>query len=152
MKSIPVARLSLSALSCLALQAWSPSALADESVPEVVVTATRAPVDRARVLADVSVITREDIDRSGAMDLADLLDRQPGLTFSNNGGPGTYTDVFVRGANARFTALLVDGLRVDSQNLQGGAVWQGTRCRRSIASRWCAEPAAPCMALTPSAA
>ncbi|WP_152987608.1 TonB-dependent receptor domain-containing protein [Aquabacterium parvum] len=125
MKSIPVARLSLSALSCLVLLAWSPSSLADEIVPEVVVTATRAPVDRARVLADVSVITREDIDRSGAMDLADLLDRQPGLTFSNNGGPGTYTDVFVRGANARFTALLVDGLRVDSQNLQGGAVWQG---------------------------
>jgi vitamin B12 transporter len=76
-------------------------------------------------LADVTVITREDIVRSGAMDLADLLDRQPGITFSNNGGPGTYTDVFVRGANARFTALLVDGLRVDSQNLQGGAVWQG---------------------------
>lgn len=109
----------------LVFQTWSPLVHADDSVPEVVVTATRAPADRARVLADVSVITREDIDRSGALDLADLLDRQPGLAFSNNGGPGTYTDVFVRGANARFTALLVDGLRVDSQNLQGGAVWQG---------------------------
>ena len=119
------ARLSLGVLSALVIQAWPTWGHAETTVPEVVVTATRSPADRARVLADVSVITREDILRSGAMDLADLLDRQPGLTFSNSGGPGTYADVFVRGANSRFTALLVDGLRVDSQNLQGGAVWEG---------------------------
>ena len=99
--------------------------MADDAVQEVVVTATRSPVSATRTLADVTVLTEQDIQRSGARDLGDLLGRQPGITFSNSGGPGTATDVYVRGANTRFTTLLIDGVRVDSQNLQGGAPWQG---------------------------
>lgn len=91
----------------------------------VVVTATRTPVDIGRSLADVSVITREELEREAAPDLGTVLARLPGIEFARSGGPGTITEVFVRGANSRFTAVLIDGVPVNSQNLQGGAPWEG---------------------------
>jgi vitamin B12 transporter len=62
------------------------------------------------------------IDRSGASGLADVLARVPGISFARNGGPASTTSVYVRGAESRFTAVYVDGVRVDSQST-GGATW-----------------------------
>lgn len=101
-----------------------PDGAAAPSLEPVVVTASRLPTPLGQVLADVTVIDREAIERQGASDLATLLSRQGGIEFDRNGGPASATGVFLRGANARFTAVLIDGQRVDSQNLQGGASWQ----------------------------
>jgi vitamin B12 transporter len=54
----------------------------------VVVTATRSPLPLSQVLADMSVLERDAIERSGASCVADLLARLPGVEFSRNGGPG----------------------------------------------------------------
>ncbi|WP_296542487.1 TonB-dependent receptor [Rhodoferax sp.] len=89
---------------------------------DVVVTATRVPTPITEVLADVSIIDRTTIERSGATGLADVLGRIPGVSFSRNGGPGTTTSVYLRGAESRFTAVYVDGVRIDSQST-GGATW-----------------------------
>jgi vitamin B12 transporter len=99
------------------------AAEADSALEPVVVTATRVPTTLSEVLADVTVISRQEIERQGAGDLATLLSRQAGFEFDRNGGPGSSTGMFLRGANSRFTAVLIDGVRVDSQNLQGGASW-----------------------------
>jgi vitamin B12 transporter len=89
----------------------------------VVVTATRSPLPLSQVLADMSVLERDAIERSGASCVADLLARLPGVEFSRNGGPGTVTGVFVRGGESRHTAVFIDGVRVDSQ-ATGGAMWE----------------------------
>lgn len=89
----------------------------------VVVAATRTPQPRSTVLADVSVIEREEIERSGATGLADVLARLPGIQFVRNGGPGASTAVYLRGGEKRHTAVYLDGVRVDSQS-DGGAVWE----------------------------
>ena len=89
----------------------------------VVVTATRSPLPLSQVLADLSVLERDVIERSGASCVADLLARLPGVAFARNGGPGTVTSVFVRGGESRHTAVFVDGVRVDSQ-ATGGATWE----------------------------
>jgi vitamin B12 transporter len=73
-------------------------------------------------LADVTIITREEVERQGAGDLAQLLSRQPGIEIDRTGGPGSTTGVFIRGGDSRFTAVLIDGVRVDSQST-GGAPW-----------------------------
>jgi len=96
------------------------------SVPqlsEVVVTATRTEQPLSDVLADVTLIDREQIERSGVITVSDLLARQPGLELSRSGGPGTATGLFLRGAETRFTAVYIDGVRVDSQST-GGAPWE----------------------------
>ncbi|MES2944006.1 MAG: TonB-dependent receptor [Pseudomonadota bacterium] len=90
---------------------------------EVVVTATRSPQPVEHVVADISIIDREQIERSGAVGLSDVLKRVPGIEISRNGGPATTTSVFLRGAESRFTAVYIDGVRVDSQST-GGAAWE----------------------------
>lgn len=88
----------------------------------VVVTATRSAQPITDVVADVTVVDRETIDRSGAAALADVLARVPGVTVNRNGGPASSTSVYLRGAETRFTAVFVDGVRIDSQST-GGATW-----------------------------
>ncbi len=89
----------------------------------IVVTANRTPQALSSVLADISVIDRTTIERSGAFGVADLLARQPGVEFARNGGPGTATSIFIRGSESRHTAVYIDGVRVDSQST-GGAAWE----------------------------
>lgn len=89
----------------------------------VVVTATRVATPLSKVLSDVTVLDREDIERQGSGGLVDLLRRVPGAEFSRNGGPGGTTSFYLRGAENRFTAVLIDGVRVDSQST-GGAPWE----------------------------
>ncbi|MEP6557977.1 MAG: TonB-dependent receptor plug domain-containing protein, partial [Burkholderiales bacterium] len=103
---------------CFQAQAQVPPTLG-----ETVVTANRTPQPLAEVLADVSVIDNATIERSGARGVADLLGRLPGIEFARNGGPGTATSVFLRGAESRHTLVYVDGVRIDSQ-ATGGATWE----------------------------
>ena len=87
---------------------------ADESeLDPVVVTANRAPVARSQTLAAVTVLTREDIERSQAPDLLSLLARQPGISIARTGGPGQASTVFLRGGNSQHTLVLIDGVRIN---------------------------------------
>ena len=90
---------------------------------ETVVTATRTERPLADLVADVSVLDRDAIERSGAVGVADLLARLPGVEFARSGGIGGTTSVFLRGAESRFTAVYIDGVRVDTQTT-GGAQWE----------------------------
>ena len=90
---------------------------------ETIVTATRSAQPVEDVVADVTIIDRALIERSGAVGLADVLKRVPGIEISRNGGPAATTSVFLRGAESRFTAVYIDGVRVDSQST-GGASWE----------------------------
>lgn len=92
------------------------------SLDAVVVTATRSEQPVTDVVADVSVVDRTQIERSGASSVADVLARAPGITVTRNGGPASATSVYLRGAEGRFTAVFIDGVRIDSQST-GGASW-----------------------------
>ena len=81
---------------------------------QVVVTAARFPQPFSDLVADVSVITADDIARAGADSVAELLSRVPGVEIATNGGPGSTTAIFLRGANSGHTLVLIDGLRVGS--------------------------------------
>lgn len=94
------------------------------TLQETVVTATRTERPLADLVADVTVIDRAEIERSGATGLADVLARVPGIEMARNGGPGTTTSLFIRGAESQLTAVYVDGIRVDSQSASGGATWE----------------------------
>jgi vitamin B12 transporter len=93
------------------------------SLNEVVITATRTEQPLTDIVADVSIVDRETIDTAGATGLVDLLARLPGVEITRNGGVGNSSNVFMRGAEGRFTAVYIDGVRVDSQST-GGAVWE----------------------------
>ncbi len=115
------ARRPLLALSALALAA---SAHAQNKLDTVVTTASRSPQRLSEVLADLTVITRADIERQAATSVADLLRNNGCVEMARNGGPAANTSLYLRGAETRHTLVLVDGVRMDSQ-ATSGASWQG---------------------------
>ncbi len=106
----------LSAALVAALTA--PGARADEAQvqPAVQVTASRVAETVDATLADVSVITREDIDASSARDVLDLLRLEAGVDLYRTGGAGQQTSLFLRGTNSNQVLVLIDGVRASSQN------------------------------------
>ena len=86
-------------------------------IETVAVTASRTSQPIADLLADITVIGSDEIARSGAQSLTELLQRQPGTEITMNGGPGSVSGAYLRGANAGQTLVLIDGLRVGSSSV-----------------------------------
>jgi vitamin B12 transporter len=109
--------------AALALALSTPSAFPADLAPDtVVVTATRTPTRADQVIADTTVIGNEEISRSGAGSVADVLARQRGIEIVRNGGPGASTSVYLRGANSNQVVVLIDGVRIGSSTT-GAASW-----------------------------
>ncbi|MYM70550.1 TonB-dependent receptor [Pseudoduganella sp. FT55W] len=109
--------LALAMAACYA-HAESASSPADT----VVVTATRTPQPLANVISDTITISAEQISESGAGSIVDLLQRQRGIEIARNGGAGTASSVYIRGANSNQNIVLVDGVRIGSSTT-GAANW-----------------------------
>lgn len=120
----PVVLAGVSLCAGVAHAADATDAVVVAALDAVVVSANRTEQPITDVVADVTVVDREAIERSGAASVAEVLARLPGVSIVTNGGPASTTSVFLRGAETRFTAVFVDGVRVDSQST-GGASWQG---------------------------
>ncbi|HZX80447.1 MAG TPA: TonB-dependent vitamin B12 receptor [Lysobacter sp.] len=103
--------LSAAVLAALALPA---SADATDPLDEVVVTANRTPIAVRDVLAAVEVIDRDEIERSQARSLPDLLRGRAGVSIGNQGGLGKLSTLFLRGAESDHVLVLVDGVRMGS--------------------------------------
>lgn len=117
MKNLRVAARGLA--PALSVLSWAMVAAAQAQSLEinpVVITAARVEQPLSQALTSVSVITRQDIDRSQAPSLAELLQGEAGFEFGRNGGPGTTTSFFLRGQNSINMVVMVDGVRsqVDS--------------------------------------
>ena len=82
----------------------------------IVVTATSVPV--ASVTNSTSVITREQLDRSGTKLISEVLAELPGATVLSSGSIGAQTSVFIRGGESSYTKVLIDGVPA---NDPGGA-------------------------------
>lgn len=81
----------------------------------LVVTATRSEQWQSDIVASVDVISRADIERAQANDLADLLSTIAGVDVTRNGGPGSSASVFIRGLESNHTLFLVDGVRYTTE-------------------------------------
>ena len=97
---------------------------------EIVVTAERGAEPRAETPAAVSVLTREEIARLPAENLAELLDEMPGfhVLFPEGFGPMPMVSTrgFFGGGEAEYVQLLVDGVPVGDVE-SGLADWRRIR-------------------------
>ena len=90
---------------------------------KIVVTATRTSQTVDQSLAAITLISREDIERTQAADITELLRTQAGVDVARTGGPGQQTSVFLRGTNSNHVLVLVDGVRASSGST-GIFAWQ----------------------------
>lgn len=94
-------------------------------LPTISVTDTRhLPESFDRRYASTQVLTREDLDRLSPADpsITQALATLPGVTVTQNGGPGSSASVSIRGSSASQVAVFIDGIRIGSPTT-GIAPW-----------------------------
>lgn len=112
------------ACTLLGLAFFHPAhAAASFTLEDEVVTASRIAQTTRHSLAAVTLIEREEIERSQASSLPDLLRRVPGVSIASNGGAGKSSSLFLRGTESDHVLVLIDGVRVGSVTT-GSAAWQ----------------------------
>ncbi len=89
----------------------------------MVVTAAAFPAQEGEVSANVTIITREDIERQQAVTVSEILTQVPGLHVDESGARGGLSSVYIRGGDPNFTAIMIDGIAInDPTNARGGSV------------------------------
>ncbi len=81
---------------------------------EIIITGTRTEVPLEESLVPAQVIDREEIERSQARSITQLLQGRTGIGFSNQGGLGKITTLNIRGTESDHVLVLIDGVRVGS--------------------------------------
>jgi len=92
------------------------------TLEEVVVTATRDVQEIRKVPANITVIAEEEIKKSNAQTITDLLRHEVGVVVADWFGTGKYASVDLRGfgeTGLLNTLVLVDGRRVNAIDLSG---------------------------------
>lgn len=85
------------------------------------VTANRFQEPDSSILAPITVVEREQIDRWQSNSVIDVLRRMPGIDVGQNGGIGQQSSIFVRGTNSNHVLILVDGVRLNQANVSGSS-------------------------------
>ena len=100
------------------LLSLSAFAFADEQTkteldPVMVYSAYATPVNQDQTASSVIVLTEKEFAERNATYVSDVLKTVPSLAVSASGGRGTLTNVFLRGADANHTAVIIDGVKVN---------------------------------------
>ncbi len=80
----------------------------------VIVSATKAPADRASLTQPVTVLTGSELRDRGIARVSDALRTVPGATVAQSGSTGSVSTLFLRGGESRYTKVLIDGVAVNA--------------------------------------
>lgn len=80
---------------------------------EVIVTATKSEIYQAEVGSSTTVITAEDLNKTGKRTVSEALRDVPGVAVVQNGAFGGSTSVYLRGSKPGHTLVLIDGIEVN---------------------------------------
>jgi len=115
-------RVAVTALILASCTPFAASAQEDSAALEtLVVTGTRIPNRSNSPLAS-TVLDTATIEARNDSNVLDLLSDVPGVHVNLPGGRGNVGEIFLRGGEANFTAVLIDGVQVnDPTNTRGGS-------------------------------
>jgi len=83
---------------------------------DVVVTATKTATPLYELASSVSLIDSAQIKNSHKTNIYELLQTQTGISISQQGAPGAFTQVYIRGADPSQTQVLIDGIEMNMAN------------------------------------
>ncbi|RDV28221.1 TonB-dependent receptor [Alteromonas aestuariivivens] len=86
------------------------SSNSDNEFEILTVSGTRLPFDLQRMATSSSLLTRDDIRRSGARQISDLLRSMPGVSIAESGSPGSLSEIRLRGSESNHLVVLIDGV------------------------------------------
>jgi vitamin B12 transporter len=97
--------------SVISVHAQTSDTTATSVLDDVIVTANKIPQKQSTTGKVVTVITKEQIEKSAGKTVAQLLNEQAGLVVNGAfNAPGAVQTVYMRGANAGRTLILLDGI------------------------------------------
>ncbi len=82
----------------------------DYSIDSIFVTSKQSIPQKSET-SSTFTITKDDIERNPKANLLELLSQVPGIDISTTGIQGGESSIFIRGAEARHTLILIDGVR-----------------------------------------
>ncbi|MDO9039022.1 MAG: TonB-dependent receptor plug domain-containing protein, partial [Lutibacter sp.] len=100
----------------LLLSIFSNSANAQKDtvkLKEVEVTSNRISLPFSKTSRTITIITNDDLTKSAATNLADVLQNVAGIDIRRRGIDGMQSDLYIRGGNFDQTLLLIDGVKMD---------------------------------------
>jgi vitamin B12 transporter len=78
---------------------------------EIVVTATREEARKSEIAANVTVVSKKEIEKMPASNAAEVLQYVPGVYVEFNGGPGSdATGIRIQGSDPRHVTIFQDGV------------------------------------------
>jgi len=86
----------------------------EQTLPQVVVTATRTEISPEQLTTSLTVITAEDMRERQAETVLEVLRSAPGLDVVQTGSRGNSASVFIRGSESDHVLVLIDGVEVNS--------------------------------------
>jgi len=98
----------------------------EETVEELVVTASRRAQPLSNVGASISIIGEQALQQGQYAYVADALQSLPSLAVNSNGAFGGQTAISIRGADTAQTVILIDGIQMNDVSSPGGAFNFGT--------------------------
>lgn len=90
------------------------SEIEDQELDEVSVTTSRVALSANQSAKLVTIITREEIQRSPIQSIQDLLNYASGVDVIQRGGHGVQADISIRGGSFDQTAILLNGVNLSN--------------------------------------
>jgi vitamin B12 transporter len=92
---------------------WGTSAIAQQNLDSVYVSASRLPMKKFEVGKSITVISAEEIKALPATTVDELLRNLEGVNLNNRGGFGVQSDIGLRGSTFSQVLILVDNQRIN---------------------------------------
>ena len=84
-----------------------------DTLKEIIITSNRITLPFSKTSRTITLITADDILKSSATNVADLLQNVSGVDIRRRGTDGMQSDLYIRGGNFDQTLLLIDGVKMD---------------------------------------
>jgi len=97
-------------------------AQAEPTLETIVVTGSYTPLPISMLTSSVSTLDQSALQALNKSNIADVFKTMPGLSVEEQGGAGGLSAVSIRGGEANFTLVLIDGVpQNDPSNSRGGS-------------------------------
>jgi len=84
-----------------------------DTLNEIIITSNRITLPFSKTSRTITLITSDEIVKSAANNVADLLQNVAGIDIRRRGTDGMQSDLFIRGGNFDQTLVLIDGVKMD---------------------------------------
>jgi len=83
---------------------------------DVVITATRTESNTIELANSISVIDSAEIVNKNSFNTFDAIKNEYGISFTQQGGKGSVSNIYVRGGSPGQTLVIIDGVEVNMPN------------------------------------